>query len=82
MDPATGLAIYFLPSIVALVRRHLSAPAIIVLNLLLGWTVLGWIFALVWLLTGYTRRTQRHEIAGRIVYVDPSPPPSAPLTRG
>ena len=51
-DQATGfwtvvLVLYFLPSIIALLRRH-QVMAIILLNLLLGWTALGWIVALVW----------------------------------
>ena len=29
-------------------RDHLSQGGIIVLNLLLGWTVLGWVGALIW----------------------------------
>ena len=45
---AVGLAIYFLPSIVAHKKRNESA--IVVLNLLLGWTILGWVVALVWAL--------------------------------
>jgi uncharacterized membrane protein YqaE (UPF0057 family) len=47
------LIAYFLPSI-ASVRGHLSAGAIVVLNLLLGWTLLGWIIAMVWSMTGNT----------------------------
>ena len=42
------LALYFLPTIVALARSHHNAVAIFLLNLLLGWTGLGWIVALVW----------------------------------
>ena len=42
------LALYFLPSILA--RKKRQATAVLVLNLLLGWTVLGWIGALVWAL--------------------------------
>jgi hypothetical protein len=46
-------AIYFLPCIVASVRkrRQRQQLAIFILNLLLGWTVLGWIAALVWACT-------------------------------
>ena len=43
---------YFVPTIVALARGHRSALAIGVMNVLLGWTVLGWIFALIWSCTG------------------------------
>jgi hypothetical protein len=39
---------YFLPAMVAAWRGHHNAAAIAVLNLLLGWTGLGWIVALVW----------------------------------
>ena len=42
---------YFAPSIVAFVRHHHNQWAIFALNLLLGWTGLGWIGALVWSLT-------------------------------
>jgi T4 superinfection immunity protein len=45
------LAVYFLPTIVALARGHHNAFAIFLLNLLLGWTGLAWIFALVWAVT-------------------------------
>ena len=49
------IGLYFLPAIVASNRKHLSAGAIFVFNLLLGWTFLGWVLALVWSLTGNTR---------------------------
>ncbi len=40
--------IYFLPSFIALRRRYHNATAILVLNIFLGWTFLGWVAALVW----------------------------------
>ena len=42
------LALYFAPAIEAHRRKHRNRGAIRVLNLLLGWTVLGWVIALVW----------------------------------
>ena len=45
---AVAIAIYFLPAIVATQRKHPNHVAIFLLNLLLGWTVFGWIVALVW----------------------------------
>lgn len=42
------LGLYFLPYINALSRKHRSAGAILVINLFLGWTVIGWIVALSW----------------------------------
>ena len=39
---------YFLPTIIALVRSKRDSLAIFLLNLFLGITVIGWIVALVW----------------------------------
>ena len=38
--------LYFLPTIVA--RNRSDFAGILLLNLLLGWTVIGWIVALIW----------------------------------
>lgn len=43
-----SIVLYFCPTIVAISRKHTNKTSIIVLNVLLGWTVLGWIGALVW----------------------------------
>lgn len=43
--------VYFLPSIIAGYRRKSNVSAIIMLNLFLGWTVLGWIISCVWALS-------------------------------
>jgi hypothetical protein len=47
--------IYFIPTIIAFIHlknepRHKYACGIFCLNLFLGWTILGWIGALVWAL--------------------------------
>jgi hypothetical protein len=48
-EAATILAVlYVVPSIIAFRRRHHNMAAIFLLNALLGWTVLGWIAALIW----------------------------------
>lgn len=41
-----GVVLYFLPAIIG--RNKRSSGAIFVLNLLAGWSVIGWIVALVW----------------------------------
>lgn len=46
-----SLLLYFLPALVANQRRHRQGNAIFVLNFFLGWTVIGWIAALVWSFT-------------------------------
>jgi hypothetical protein len=40
-----GFVMYFLPSIIAFAR---SPAAIVLLNFFLGWTLIGWMVALVW----------------------------------
>jgi len=46
-----GFLFYFLPSIIAAARSKRDLVSIFVLNLLLGWTAIGWVIALVWALT-------------------------------
>lgn len=45
-----SVAIYFLPTMIAVLCQRRNTVAIAALNLLLGWTALGWIIALVWAL--------------------------------
>jgi hypothetical protein len=45
-----GAILYFLPAIIAFARSKRDSGAILVLNLLLGWTAIGWVIALVWAL--------------------------------
>lgn len=42
------IALPFLPMIIALLRRHKNVTPIILTNLLLGWTIIGYIIALIW----------------------------------
>lgn len=42
--------LYFLPALVASSRQKRNAGAIFAFNLLLGWTFVGWVLALVWAL--------------------------------
>ncbi len=46
----TGFAVYFIPALIAFIRHHRRKLAILVLNILAGWTVLGWVGALIWAL--------------------------------
>lgn len=43
-----GIIIYFLPSFNASSRKHPNGSSIFLLNLFLGWTLIGWVAALVW----------------------------------
>jgi hypothetical protein len=50
------IGIYLLPWFVAVRRDHHNRMAIGVLNLLVGWTILGWIIALIWAFTMPSQR--------------------------
>lgn len=42
------LMLYFLPTYIAVEREHPQVGPIFILNLMLGWSFLGWVGALVW----------------------------------
>lgn len=43
-----GVVLYFLPTIIVLARRKKNVLGPILVNVLLGWTFIGWIVALIW----------------------------------
>jgi len=43
-----GVLFYFLPTLVAWNRHKRNTVAIFLLNLFLGWTLVGWVVSLVW----------------------------------
>ena len=45
---------YWLPTLIAIVRQTPSALGVAMLNFFLGWTIIGWILALVWALAANT----------------------------
>ena len=46
------VTIYFLPSIIGVGRNCKKQNGIIVLNIFLGWTLIGWVGSLVWSVSG------------------------------
>jgi hypothetical protein len=42
------LVMYFLPSLIALARNKRDLLGIFLLNFFLGWTMIGWVVALIW----------------------------------
>ena len=73
-------ALYFLPTIVASSKNKQNTGAIFALNLLLGWTVIGWILAFIWALT----QDANPQPSARSVAVDAPkslPPQQAPAQR-
>ncbi|MDB5469317.1 MAG: hypothetical protein JWR84_877 [Caulobacter sp.] len=79
------IAGYFIPTVIAFMRSHKDAPAIAAVNLLLGWSVIGWFMAFIWALSDPRGRgaaqtvivnTTQHNMAPG--YPQPGPEP-APL---
>lgn len=48
---ASVIFIYFIPAIFAYRHAHPNTGAILAINLLAGWTLLGWIAAAIWAIT-------------------------------
>jgi len=48
-------ALYCLPSIIAILRRAHTTGPVVVVNLFLGWTIIGWIVALAMSFTAVRR---------------------------
>ena len=42
------LAFYFIPTIIGYVNDQPNAQSIAVVNIFLGWTIIGWVVALAW----------------------------------
>ena len=45
---AVFLYIYFIPTSVAINKKQVNYFSIFVINLFLGWTIVGWIICLAW----------------------------------
>ena len=52
-----SILLYFLPTIIANNRKRDNLGAIAVLNLLAGWTGIGWLVALLWSMTKTEKTT-------------------------
>lgn len=73
-NPAAGLALmfglgilfvaYWFPTLLALIRHHQQTLAIGLVNLLAGWTVIGWFAALLWACTSPRRVVVEHQWTG------------------
>ena len=59
--------VYFLPVAIAITRRHPNGIAIFLINLLFGWTFIGWFIALIWAVKAIDRP--------QVVYVEAEPEP-------
>jgi hypothetical protein len=59
---AVAFLLYFLPVIVAGIRKVQAWGGLFALNLLLGWTVVGWLGALIWAASGETESEAKSKV--------------------
>ena len=59
-----GLYFYFLPSVIAIHRRTNCRAAIFSLNLIFGWTIVGWLATVIW-------AAKQHVRPGELASVSP-----------
>jgi len=48
------IVLYWLPTLIAIVRQTHSALGVAMMNFFLGWTVIGWFLALFWALAAHS----------------------------
>tara|TARA_Y100001978_G_C23337757_1_gene265995 strand:- start:40 stop:327 length:288 start_codon:yes stop_codon:yes gene_type:complete len=48
-----GILIYLIPTLIAFARKVPSAASITALNVFLGWSIIGFVIALIWSLKNY-----------------------------
>lgn len=51
---AVVAGVYFLPCLIAGARNHPQGGPILIVNLFLGWTLIGWVAALAWACSRFT----------------------------
>ena len=79
------ITVYFFPSIEALIRKSPDTLPIAMLNFFLGWTLIGWVVALVWSVRS-VRTEEKVNHLGNFEYTrdsgtweaKPSPKPAPP----
>jgi hypothetical protein len=68
---------YWLPTIIAFVRKHPSKGGILVLNLFVGWTFVGWVVSLAWALSDPSASgSQQTVIVNNVVSAGAPPMPT------
>jgi hypothetical protein len=57
------LALYGLPIIIAVRRKHPQIAPIALINVLLGWTIIGWLGALIWSVASFAPKEVKTPMA-------------------
>jgi hypothetical protein len=59
-----ALCFYAMPGIVGVLRNRPDRSRILILNLVLGWTVIGWFISLMWAMAGIKEVKYDHSVNG------------------
>lgn len=73
-----GIACYFLPTIIGAARHKANLVGIFLVNFFLGWSVIGWVVALVWAVSTERVDQYRAPQAWTPQPAGPMPPPPPP----
>jgi hypothetical protein len=68
---------YWIPTIVAFMRKHPSKGAILVLNMFFGWTFVGWLISLVWALGFASSNVTQQTVVVHTTNVMSGPDPNS-----
>lgn len=63
------LTVYFVPSLIAIARKHQYVLQITLLNALLGWSFFGWAAALIWSTTHHTVENINTKLSWLIISI-------------
>jgi len=65
VDIVCAIYFYVFPSLLAIHESHPHARAVAMINLLLGWTIVGWLVSLFWVLSS-TSATKANPVRSRV----------------
>jgi hypothetical protein len=68
------IGLYFVPTIVAVIRKVPNLGSVIVINLFLGWSVIGWVVALAMAARSTPAAPQQVIVNQAPAYTPPPPP--------
>jgi hypothetical protein len=60
-----AIAFYFLPWIQAAIRKHHNIGPVVIVNIFLGWTFIGWVIALAMAFSNPSPQTQQTVVVQR-----------------
>jgi Superinfection immunity protein len=69
---------YWIPTIIAFVRKHPSRGGILALNFFFGWTFVGWVVSLAWALSDNSARAGQQTVIVNTTVGAPTSVPGTP----